>query len=318
MSISTLIKSWLLPLHRHRKTKPDVFIFTLPRAGSSLLAEILNTDPTAKTASESFALDTNNARVLGKYLDKACWAERYVDVSATHFQQLTRYLEAQSEGKTWNSYYWSDIFSSTHPLRSSRTIFKIHRLSYYYGDLMHHFKDDFGLYLLRNPVAHSLSRMRQNWAEYIDLYAGSEKIKKHLTREAQIKIKEINATGSPLEKFVCSWCLENFVFIHACQNGALPGNVFPVFYEELVLEPEPVLREICRKIHMEYQENMVTALNHPSRGIVHSTRETASQIHAGNKEYLVGRWKENIDGNSLEKAREILTSFGISLYLDSL
>jgi len=317
MSISTLTKSLLLALHRHRKSEPDVFIFTLPRTGSSLLAEILNTDPKAKTASEPFALLNNNTRVLGRYLDKTSWAERYVDVSETHVQQLVRYLEALSEGKTWNSYYWSDFFTSTHHLRSSRTIFKIHRLSYYFGDLMHHFKDDFGLYLIRHPIAHSLSRLRKNWSEYIDLYAGSAKIKRHLSKEAQTKIKEVNATGSPLEKFVCSWCLENYVFIHAYQKNALPENVFPVFYEELVREPGPVLKDLCHKIRMEYRENMLSVLDHPSRGIVHSTPETASQIHAGNTEFLVGRWKENVDGSTLEKTREILTSFGIALYLDS-
>ncbi len=317
MSISTLTKTLLLKLHRHRKSEPDVFIFTLPRTGSSLLAEILNTDPRAKTASEPFALHINNVRVLGTYVDRNSWAERYVDVSEAHFQQLIGYLEALSDGKTWNSYYWSDLFASTHHLKSSRTIFKIHRLSYYFGDLMHHFKDDFGLYLIRHPIAHSHSRMRKNWSEYIDLYAGSAKIKRHLSKEARTKIKEVHATGSPLERFVCSWCLENYVFIQAYQKGTLPENVFPVFYEELVREPEPVLKDLCRKIRMEYKETMLSVMDQPSRGIVHSTRETASQVHAGNKEYLVDRWKKDLDGPTLEKTREILTSFGITLYLDS-
>jgi len=160
--------------------------------------------------------------------------------------------------------------------------------------------------------------MRKNWSEYIDLYAESEKIKNLLSKEAQIKIQQVHATGTPLEKFVCSWCLENFIFIHAYQKGTLPENVFPVFYEELVREPELILRDLCQKIRIEYKENMLSVLDHPSRGIVHSTQETASQIHAGNKEYLVGRWKENIDGKAMEKTREILVSFGITLYLDSL
>jgi hypothetical protein len=99
MSISTLFKSLLLPLHRHRKSEPDIFIFTLPRTGSSLLAEILNTDPKAKTAGEPFSLHGDNPRVLGKYFDQASWAERYVDVSQAHFQLLIRYLEALSQGK---------------------------------------------------------------------------------------------------------------------------------------------------------------------------------------------------------------------------
>jgi len=317
MSAKNLIKSILLPLHRHQKSAPDVFIFTLPRAGSSLLADVLNTDPQAKMASEPLALHKPNVRLLRKYFRETSLAERYVDISEAQYKQLIGFLTALSEGKTRNSYYWGDLLTPHHHFTSTRTIFKIHRLTYYFDDIMHHFSDDNGLYLIRNPMSHSLSRMRKNWSDYIDLFAASEKIGKHLSREARRKIKEVTNEGSSLEKYVLSWCLENYIFIHRYQQGSLPENVFPVFYEELVREPELTLRKICHGVHMEYHDTMLPLLEVPSRGIVHSTKDTKAQIRAGNKEYLVNRWKESADGHSLQKTREILCSLGVTLYLDS-
>lgn len=316
MRINKLLKSFLVKLHRHKKSEPDVFIFSLPRAGSTLLAEALNTDPHSKMASESFALNKNNTHVLRKYFEKDFLDERYVDISRENFQGIIKYYLDLSAGKTWNSYYWSDFFTPSHHLATSRTIFKTHRVTYYFDDLMSYFKDDFGLYLLRNPVSHALSRLRKGWSPYLDIYAESLKIRDILPKEAKLKIAQIKATGSDLEKFIVSWCLENFVFIRSYQEGSLASNVFPVFYEELVLNPENTIKDICHKIKMEYNEHMLSIVDVPSSGIVHSTKETEDQIKAGNKNYLTNRWKESISKNKVKQVEDILTSFGISIYLE--
>ena len=314
MRIRNSIKSLIKNLHRHKKSEPDVYIFTLPRAGSTLLTEILNTDPHSKTASESFALNKDNTRVLGKYFDKEFLAERYVDLSEDNLQQMINYYTDLAEGKTWNSYYWSDLFSQHHHFSTTRTLFKTHRVTYYFDDLMLHFKDDFGLYVLRHPVSHALSRISKGWTCYIDLYAEAQKIKDIIPREAKLKIEQVNSTGSRLEKFILSWCLENFVFINKLQNGSLPSNVFPVFYEELVMNPELTIRDICKKVKMAYHENMLSMVKVPSSGIVHSAEETGDQIIAGNKDYLINRWKESLDINAEKQVKDILLSFGITIY----
>jgi hypothetical protein len=248
MSIKSLTKSLATHLHRHKKSEPDVFIFSLPRTGSTLLAEVLNTDPRSKTASESFALNKDNTRVLRKYFSKDFIAERYVDISEANFQKMLHYFILLSEGKTWNSYYWSDFFTPSHHLTTTRTIFKTHRVTYYFDDLLRNFKDDFGLYLIRHPVSHSLSRLRLGLSTYIDLYAEANKIKDMLPPGAKAKITHCNSRGSDMEKLIVSWCLENYLFIRKYQEGDLPPNVFSVFYEELVLNPEHALKDICQKL----------------------------------------------------------------------
>lgn len=316
MRIRSSIKSLLKHLHRHKKSQADIFIFTLPRAGSTLLAEILNVDPYTKTASEPLALNRDNLQVLRRYFPRDFPKERYVDNSENELDGLYTYFSDLSKGKTWNSYYWSDLSSKYHQYSTRRTLFKTHRLSYYFDDFMHHFKDDFGLYLLRHPVSHAYSRMHQGWDEYIDLYAGSQKIKFLLSGEAKSKVQEVLASGSHLEKFVLSWCLENFVFIHKLQSGALPDRVFPVFYEELVESPEKTIRDICQKVNMEFTGQMLSRMKVPSSGIIHSTEEAEAQIKAGNTDYLTERWKESMDKAGSDKVKDILGKLGITIYKD--
>ncbi len=183
---------------------------------------------------------------------------------------------------------------------------------------MNHFKDDYCIYLLRNPISHSLSRISKNWNSYINLYSESQKIKELLSEDAKKMIYQITKNGSTLEKFVVSWCLENYMFIHHFQNQNLPSNIIPVFYEDLILNSENSIKNICEKVNIKYKSEMLAVLDIPSSGIVHSTKETEKQIKSGNKDYLVNRWKEKLDLKQIDKIKEILNSFNIQLYIDSL
>ena len=316
MRIKNTIKSLLKNLHSHKKSEPDIYIFSLPRTGSTLLAEILNTDSNSKTASESLSLTKDNIQVLRKYFNKDVLSERYVDVSEQSLHEIIEYYELLAEGKTWNSYYWSDFLTSNHSFKTTRTIFKTHKVTYYFDELMGHFNNDYGIYLLRHPVSHALSRLRKGWDSYISIYATAKKIKNIIPHKAILKIREVNATGSDLEKFVVSWCLENYIFIHSHQNNSLPPNILPVFYEELVTNPEVTLKNICAKIKMKYTKEMANLVSIPSSGTIHSTNETKDQIIAGNKNFLINRWKETLDINTEKELKSILVCFGIHLYLE--
>ncbi|MFB6341798.1 sulfotransferase [Saccharicrinis sp. FJH62] len=316
MRVKNIAKGLLAGFHDHKKQQPDIFIFTLPRAGSTLITEILNTDSHSKTVSEPFSLSSDNQKVLHKYFNSEFFSERYIDVNKDDFDKIIDYLKVLSEGRTWNSFYWSDILTKNHSLKTNRTVFKIHKLTYYYDDIMDQFKNDYGLYLLRHPVSHSLSRIRKGWSTYIDNYSNSEKIKVLLTSKAKSLIQEVNASNNDLEKFIVSWCLENLVFIINYQENKLSSNVFPVFYEDVVTDPENAIRNICSKIGMEYNVRMLEILNIPSSGIIHSTNETKNQILSGNKSYLVNRWKDEVDSDFPDRYKFILKTFGIKIYLD--
>lgn len=314
MRIKNLFKTLLLLLHRHSKTLPDIYIFSLPRAGTTLLTEILNSDSNSKTASESLAMNKDNIRVLRRYFDEGFLAERYVDISAENLQKMFKYYGDLSDGRSWNSYYWSDFFTKNHSFSTSRTIFKTHKITYYFREMMFHLKDDVALYLLRHPVSHSMSRERKKWTTYIDLYAEADQIKDLLPPAAKVLIAQVSEKGSELEKFILSWCLENYLFIRSYQDGTLPDNIYPVFYEDLVMNPDSCIRDICQKTGIPYNSKMLGIVDVPSSGIIHSTDLTEEQIRAGNKNYLVNRWKEELGEKAKKQVLSILSAFNIRIY----
>ena len=318
MHIKGSIKQLIKVFHRHNKSLPDIYIFSLPRSGSTLLAEVLNTNPKSKTASESFALNQDNVQLLKNYFREDFLSERYIDVSTLDLEKITSYYTALSEGKTWNSYYWSDLFSKNHHYNTSRTIFKTHKVTYHYDDLMNHFKDDFGIYLLRNPIAVSISRLRMGWSTYIDDYSKSNKIKDFISIDLKYTIEEVKQTGTELEKQVLSWCLENCIFLINKLNGTTPKNVITVFYEDLILNPKKTLLKICSITGLEYHSDMLKIFNQPSSGIVHSKKLVKQEILAGNSLYLVNRWKKEVDIKSQQRIEKLLGKFGYDFYLQEL
>lgn len=315
MNIKKPVKQLLKGFHKHNKSLPDIYIFSLPRSGSTLLAEVLNYNSNVKTASESLALNKDNQSILKHYFSEDSLSERYIDISSEHLQQIIAYFSALSNGRTWNSFYWSDLFTKYHSYKTSRTVFKTHKVTYHFDTLMNHFDKEYGIYLLRNPIAVSLSRMRMGWSTYLDQYEESFKIKGFISKEMKNSIEEIKDRDAELEKQVLNWCFENSVFIKNHINKTIPKNVTTVFYEELILNPEKTLSELCSRIDLEYHPDMLKIMREPSTGIVHSQKEVKDKILDGNSRYLTKRWETEVDDQSLKRINLLLKTFGFSFYV---
>lgn len=311
-----LIKNILKQFHHHRKKDDDIYIFGLGRSGTTLLAEILNTDRRSKLCSEPFALHSENKYVLLKYFESRFLNDRYLDINPQEFNQIIKYLRDLSEGKTWNSFYWSDFPGKDHSFRTEFTIFKLHKLCYLVEEIMQNLQGD-GLYLIRHPLSHSLSRIRNGWDTYNQQYLGSKKIKKEITEQAAEKAKQVMQTGNKLDKFVLSWCLENYVFLKNEKEKSLPENLHMIAYEKLVSEPEQSIKDMCKKLKIPFRQRMLEKIDWPSHGVVHSTDDTKARIKQGENKQLLERWRQKISTTEEESAFSILDAFGIDLYRKS-
>jgi len=309
MSLKSNIKTALKLVHQHKKSEPDIFIFTLPRAGSTLLSEILNTIPNAKTAGEPFALNNDNKQVLQKYFKKEFLEERYGDMTEADFKNFILYFNDLSEGKLWNSYNWADLKTQHHSLKTNRTIFKTHKVCYFFDDIMRTFPEDKGIYLLRNPVSQALSRIRNGWHTYIDFYETSKKIAPYLTPKQKECIEVVKKSNLKIDKFILSWCFENYTFLRLLTNNNLPHNITWVKYEEIVSNTVTELQRLCLNLGVEYTEAMNAVVKQPSKGIVHSTVNIKQQISAGNTQVITDRWKKKISEEELKVAAYILETF---------
>lgn len=310
MIIKSFVKSLLKAFHLHSKMKPDIAIITLPRAGSTLLAEVLNVDKESKLSSEPLGLNKGNIRILKKYFNSEDIKERYTDISNEQGKQFQRYFNDLSLGKTWNSFYWSDFFSKYHSFKTSRTIFKIHKLTYLFDDVLSKDETKF-VYLLRHPISHSLSRIRNNWDTYSKQYSNANRIKENLTNEQLMLIDRIEEKGTSLEHFVLSWVLENYYYIKLCENK---NDIFLVTFEELVCDPQRVIKALCKFSNVSFVKEMVDVVQKPSHGVVHSTKETKEQIKLGDNLMILKKWRDKITKKEELAAFEILRAFKIDVY----
>jgi hypothetical protein len=142
----------------------------------------------------------------------------------------------------------------------------------------------------------------------------SEKIKRELTQKALAKAENVMEKGSTLDKFILSWCLENFVFLKKEKQQSLPENLHMISYENLVNEPGKCIRTMCEKLKITYEPRMLEKVKLPSHGIVHSTDDTKAQIIEGKNKQLLEKWRQKISPQEEEKAFSILDAFGIDLY----
>lgn len=311
--MKSAIKTALKLFHSHEKVYPDIFIFTLGRSGSTLLAEILNTRRSIKLCSEPFVLQQPNLGVLNSYFPEDFLADRYLDVSNDEFEAILKYLQDLSLGKTWNGFYWSDFPGKDHSLKTNRTLFKLHKVTYLFDDIAKAIPSH-GMYLLRHPLSHSLSRMRNGWDTYNELFLNSAKVQSKISSSAKQKAREVIEKGETLEKFVLSWCLENYVFLQQEKDGRLPENVSLVTYEKLIDDPENTIQAICKKTDIPFSGRMPEKVIEPSHGVVHSTEETKNQIRNKQGKQLLENWRKHITTAEEEKSFAILDAFGFDLY----
>lgn len=313
MRIKTSIKNTLRLLHRHQPTYKDIYIISLGRAGSTLLAEMLNSQRGVRLVTEPLLNTSSNLDALKNYFNSHFISDRYVDLDKTDFEKLLKYFDHLSRMKTSNSIYWTDFGKRSHSFRTNRTVFKTHRLTYLFDELLEAV-DALGIYLIRHPISHSLSRMRLGWDTYSDAYLAAAKIKNSISDQALKMAHTVLETGSVLQKYVLNWCLENFVFLNAQKLNIHTNKVIALSYEEILAYPEKVTLGLADRFGFSETDVMLAQIKKPSAGIIHSTKEASEQIQQGKAHLLLGSWRSKISDQDEKDAFDILEEFGFNQY----
>ena len=280
--------------------RPDVFLCSTPRSGSTWIMELIWSQPGFKTCNEPLYLENPAVR---KHLGIDDWNELF-SLAAT--ERVRRYLQRLSDGELG--------FTNPSPLRryyrpiSHRIVFKeIHACA----DRVNWFRDTFGariVYLLRHPIAVTLSSER--WPT-LPAFLTSD-YRRHLDDEQLARSEWISQHGTELERGVLAWCLQNVVPLReAAPDWAI------VTYEQLVLDPEPVIGELVRKLELPKPERMMERLGVPARNLNKSTEEVRRVLSGGDhseRPYLVEKWRTRVDVREEARLLSILDLFGLDCY----
>ena len=281
--------------------RANVLLFSTPRSGSTWVMELIWTQPGFKYCNQPLSLFNPLVR---KHLGTDRWESLYEsDFSPT----LERYFGDICEGRL--------RFANPNPLRghyrpiTHRIVFKeIHGCA----DRINWFRDTFNAriaYLIRHPIAVAIS------SEQFPLIGAflETAYRDHFSREQLSFADRIATSGTPLERGVLSWCLQNSVPLReASEDWAI------VTYEQLVVDPAPVIQELASKLDLTAPDRMRDALTVPSVNVkIKSNEETQHLLYetpADRRPDLVDKWRRKVDANEVARAMDIVSTFELDVY----
>lgn len=280
--------------------RPNVFLFSLPRSGSTWLMELIWSQPGFKFCDEP--TDLRNPLVR-RHLGIDDWQLLYSDAAT---ERLDAYFDAFCSGRA--------TFMNPSPLgahyrpRTDRIVFKvIHGCE----DRINHVRDTFNgriVYLTRHPLAVSLSRKELPTLQpMIDgAYA------RHFTPDQLAYARKITEHGSHLEQAVLCWCLQTAVPMRM----AMPDWAV-VSYEQLVIDPNPVIEQIAARLELPAPDTMLTQLSVPSNSTFKSDGATQQALDRGASEqrsWLIEKWRGRISHDEENRLMDMLQRFDLHSY----
>lgn len=283
--------------------RANVLLYSTPRSGSTWLMELIWSQPGFKTCNQPLYLEHPAVRA---HLGIDDWDELY-SVGAT--DKLEAYLGAICTGRIG--------FTNPNPLRryyrpiSHRIVFKeIHAP----GDRVNWMRDTFNarvVYLVRHPIAVTISSER--WPTLPALMRSD--YRRHFTAEQLAAAERIFERGTDLDRGVLMWAMHNAVPLREAT-----GDWVVVSYEQLVLDPEPVIRELATKLELPDPNRMRRRLGVPSVNVqFKSTEETRRLLNEGaddKRPLLVEKWRKKVGRRDEARVMTILDVFGIDVYRD--
>ena len=294
------IGKWYSNFH-YPDGSPNIFLFAVPRSGSTWLMELLQSQPGFKICAEPF--DLRNSQVA-RHLPIGDWVALY---NENNLPVIEAYLEGFINGRY--------RFKNQSPRRpyyrpvTRRLIFKILHAG---EDRINWFRDTFNgqiIYLLRHPIPVTLSR---HYLPRLQVFTQSD-YHRYFTNAQLTMAAQIMETGSHLQKGVLSWCFQNSVPLrHRTDDWIL------LTYEQLVLNPKPIITHLTHRLQAQAPQKMWAQLDVPSGTTNQSDIATLSILNnprtQQNKRWLVEKWREQVDQETEAEVMRLLDLFDISAY----
>jgi hypothetical protein len=278
-----------------------VFVFSTPRSGSTWLTELFLSQPGFKPCDEPFNLRVPEVR---RALGIGTWEQLY---DPANTDRIRHYLEGFILGRRDTAFKNLLPTQKHYRFRTRRTVFKIlhaleDRIDWVQATFQAHV-----YYLIRHPIPVALSR---ELAPRLRAFLNSH-FADRLHPEQRRLARQILSRGDPLECKLADWCLQNVV---ALQNHAACSGL--ITYEQLVLEPKPVVERLRRETRLPDKERLQAQLYRPSRSVSKSKPETAEALRSNqtDRDWLILKWKKHVDETLERHLMDLVAEFGITIY----
>lgn len=263
------------------------------RSGSTWLSEALSEGIGCRTIFEPLRRDfvpLSRGVRWGQYLDPDGADPAVEDV-------VTKVLEGRVRSR------WSDKFNTARLPR--RRLVKEIRATNLLPWVAARYPDTPVVYLLRHPVACSLSAAALNWKPFLgEFYAQPSLMEGPLGPFADY-VHETEAGGDLLTAHVLRWCMENFVPVNMLERG----SVHVVFYEDMVADPANELSRL--NAFMERFDVAWPGVTMSSSAERRASRTNYRKTDVSGGADKLARWTETLSPASLARACEIVERFGL-------
>lgn len=301
------IKNFLVKLFSvHRPAeKPDIFIFSTPRSGSTWLMELIMSQPGFRYCDEPFNIRTYP---IFKQLGTREWSDIYkIDA----LENIKNYIQSFINGSRpcHARIKHSLPFGKNYRPKTLRIVFKILHAC---EDNINWFEQSFNgkiIFMMRHPIPVSLSRKTlPRQSTFLD-----SDYSRHFSKAQMDFGKSIYKDGTQLEKAIVSWCFQNMVPLRDKTKDWIL-----ITYEQLVLDPSPIIALMALELNLPFPQKMLDRIGVPSETTWQSEERTkkvlSSILDKSQKKYLIEKWKSKISEKDEKSLMSILDVFNINVY----
>lgn len=276
--------------------KKNIFIFSIPRSGSTWLNNLFTTQKGIKYCNEPLNLRNDKIRSISMI---ESWNELYdKDV----IQKLIPYFKDFCSGKI--RWFNPHPFRKNYHFFTDRIAFKIiNGAEYFINDIKNKCNGKV-IYLLRHPISVSLSRNKLPRLEVLT----SHKVIDDFPVSMQKMTKSIIEKGDFLDKAVLSWCIQNKIALDQDHNDWLI-----ITYEQLVIDPLPIIDNIVKEFELDNTKSFIEQLDIPSKVTIQSNKGTKELISnkSNNRNDFIERWRSKVSQEKEKELFDIVDCFGL-------
>lgn len=311
LPLKTFGKRLLHPFYHHSQgNKPDIFIFSSQRSGSTLLFDMIASQTGMKAVGEPF--QERKQDVIARYLPHVY--SRYVELDHAMAAGLNAYMTDLLEGRFVGGFERSyDLTNTRHHRVTNRNAVKILRANH----LIPWFHDRFPgkhVLLLRHPIPVSRSRERNGWDPPVESFMAQGEWFGNLTSDQRDFVRRYQS-GEAIQRHLLVWCLEHTgldQLLHELQADR--SGVLSLPYERLIANPQEVLHRLATFLEIQDIEGFMLAFQRPSRSSRYSEQQTTEAIRHGDRSGLIEGWLKTVHPSIVSFAHDALEVFEIPWY----
>jgi len=285
---------------------PHIFIFSTRRGGSTLLRDMIYSQPGFNYIDEPFNFWEMHYNPYKRKFGFPSTAQitsidpQLEDKYRDYMRGLlTRKYIIRSQWRIWDDYYkW----------RWHRYVLKDVNLKPVIPWIADQLGNDIRIvYQIRHPMAVAKSLVQCGWPHLYPTFLEDEEFcHKYVTTQMIRTVQSVENEGNAYEKYLLDWYFENLVPLRFCKRE----DWVIVSYEALVCSPRDVAERLCRQLELPDVESMISTIAKPSPS---ASKKAKAMIQEQGAASRLATW-QSVDGRVIETFKVIANAFEIDVY----